>query len=305
MLRFAVKLAIFMLPLLVLFAAVEYKARAIPSNFAVKRELLEQNIKRVQVFIAGSSHAYYAVKPKLLGVPAVSIAYPGQDIYYDTRILLKYLPQAASARLVIITISYFSFESTIEADERQPQGNYYHKFWGVPREKTAFRIADYSAVGLFGIERSRSFLLHGKIEEGDRVDETGGNANDRATDRSAVLSAAAAKRHTAVMNAEHIDANVKYLDELFDALKARNVKAAIITAPAFKTYYENLDRERYARMQDTVESLAAKHELNYYNYIDDARFGIDDFQDSDHLNTQGAEKFSLILRDEVVEKYVS
>lgn len=37
----------------------------------------------------------------------------------------------------------------------------------------------------------------------------------------------------------------------------------------------------------------------------DERFDIDDFQDADHLNTKGAEKFSVFLRDEIIKKYVS
>lgn len=242
MFGFSLKLTIFLLPLLALLGIVEYKARAIPSNFAVKRERFEQNVERAEIIVAGSSHSYYGINPGLLGRPATSIAYPGQDLYYDTRILLKYLPQAKRARLVVLPLTYVSFESTIEDTDWQAQTNYYYKFWGIPEEFPTFRLAHYSATILFGLQRSRDFFLNGKIEEGDKIDEFGGNANDRKTDLNAVLNARLAlKRHNAVMRAGHIAQNVKYLDELFDALEARGIKAVIITTPCFGSYYENLD----------------------------------------------------------------
>lgn len=47
-----------------------------------------------------------------------------------------------------------------------------------------------------------------------------------------------------------------------------------------------------------------KYNLGYYNYLKGERFSAADFFDSDHLNTRGAEKFSRLLRDEIIEKYV-
>lgn len=304
--KFVVKLSILILSLLPLFGVIEYKARSIPSNFAVKRERLEQNIDKAQVIIAGASHAYYGIYPKLLGASSVSIAYPGQDVYYDTRILLKYLPQAARARLVVITLSYPTLESTVGDSDWSAQSNFYYKFWRIPREYTAFRLADYSAVLLFGGQRSRDFFLNGKVQEFDNVDEFGGNADVReANPAAAANSQPVLKRHNAVMRAAHIAQNVKYLDELFDALEVRGIRAIIVTPPCFESYYKNLDRERYERMQNEIEAICQRHRLEYRNYLKDERFDVEDFSDCDHLDNKGAEKFSLILKGEVIEKYVS
>ena len=58
-------------------------------------------------------------------------------------------------------------------------------------------------------------------------------------------------------------------------------------------------------MQKEIQTLQQKYGLEYYNYMTDERFVAEDFGDSDHLNTQGAKKFSRILKDEVIEKYIS
>src|SRR5438445_8545181 len=100
MLRFISKLIIFLSPILLVLGLVERRLTLVPSGYMIKRMYLERNIYRAQVIITGSSHSYYGIKPQMLGVPAFSIAYVSQDIYYDTKILLKYLPQARSAKLV-------------------------------------------------------------------------------------------------------------------------------------------------------------------------------------------------------------
>ena len=73
MFRYAIKLLVFFLPLLLLLAFVEYKARqsSVPNNYTAKRAIIEQNIGTTQVFISGSSHAYYGILAKRLGVGPV------------------------------------------------------------------------------------------------------------------------------------------------------------------------------------------------------------------------------------------
>lgn len=305
MTKFIFKALLFFLPLGILLAATEHKARSLSSDFAVKREKLEQNIDRAEVIVAGSSHAYYAVKPGLLGVPAVSIAYPGQDLYYDSRILLKYLPRAAQTKLVVVTVSYLSFEYLMEDSEGKAQTNFYKKYWEIPRQSSAVNFADYSALFLFGLQRSRDFLLTGKTPRAEKIDESGGNADQRNTESFEVANGQiAVKRHESGMKSKYFAQNYNYLDELFSALKDKNIQAVIVTTPCFHSYYDNLNFEKYRRMQNGIEALTQKYNLHYYNYLKDDRFSAEDFFDSDHLNTRGAEKFSRFLRDEIIEKYV-
>ena len=306
MTRFIFKALIFFFPLFVLLAVTEYKARQLPSDFAVKRERLEQNIDRAEIIVAGSSHAYYAVKPALLGVPAVTIAYPGQDLYYDSRILLKYLPQANRAKLVIVTVSYLSLEYMMEDSEGKSQTNFYYKYWGIPHRSSAFNIANYSRVFLFGLQRSRDFLITGKPPRPENIDESGGNADLRSSNDFDVMNGQiAVKRHEAGMNLKYVAQNSEYLDELFDAVRRQNISAVIVTTPCFHTYYDNINPEKYLRMQNAIQTLSQKYNLKYYNYLKDERFVAEDFADSDHLSTPGAEKFSRILKDEVIGKYIS
>lgn len=277
-----------------------------PNNFAVKHEVLEKNIDRAEIIVAGSSHAYLGIKPQMLDVPAVSIAYAGQDIYYDSQILLKYLSQANRVKLVIVTLSYISFEYLKEDSVGGKQTAFYQKFWEIPPPTPGFRLADYSAIAMNGIQPSRYYLLTGKSSGIEIIDDSGGSAIERGTKLYDVRHGEiAVKRHDAELKEKYIAQNRQYLDELFTELKLRNIQAVLVTTPNFHTYYDNLNPERYLRMQNEIQSLQQKYGLEYYNYMKDERFVAEDFGDSNHLNTQGAEKFTRILKNEVIGKYIS
>jgi hypothetical protein len=241
-----------------------------------------------------------------LGAPAFSIAYVSQDIYYDTRILLKYLPQAKSVRLVIVPISYFSFKGNLEDSEESWRTSYYYEFWDIPHISPGFRMADHSLIALYGVKETRSFLWSGiSTTNQQAIDESGGTAGLGSAKVASVMDARETiKRHNSGMKPQYATQNRQYLEELFDALKARGISIVIITTPCFHSYYENLNPEVYAIMQDEIQTLRRTYGLEYRNYLTDSRFTMDDFADSDHLSTVGAEKFSQILRDEVVREYI-
>lgn len=305
MFKFILQFIVFISPLVILIGITEYEAGFIPSNYQIKRDRLEKNIENAQVIITGSSHAYNGIKPSLLGVPATNIAYVGQDIYYDTRILLKYLPRAKNAKLVIITVSYHSLEYSMQNSVWGHHISFYKRFWGIDHEYPTFKLADYSSISLFGVQQSRDYFLTGAITETDQIDENGGNANARGTDNFAVTNGRlAVKRQDAETNLKYMDKNLEYLEELLSDLNERQIKAVFVTTPGFHSYYDNLDSERYARMQNAIQLLCQKYGLTYKNYLKDERFVAEDFSDSNHLSTKGMEKFSSIIKSEIVEEYV-
>ena len=56
-------------------------------------------------------------------------------------------------------------------------------------------------------------------------------------------------------------------------------------------------------MIETCENVANKNEnVEYYNFTYDSRFTREDYYNSDHLNDEGASKFSLIINELIKEK---
>jgi hypothetical protein len=303
MLKLISKLTIFLTPIALMAGLVEYRLRSLPNGYTMTRAYLEQSIERDQILITGSSHAYYGIKPELLGVPTFNLAYIGQDVYYDNRILLRYLPRARNLRLVIVTVSFFTFETRSETAVAEAwRTSFYYHFWDIPHVSFRFRLADQSLIALYG---TRDVLWKGfHLASAENVDENGGNAVFRVSNPASVTDRLQINRHNSSMNPQYAVENAQYLAEIFDALKARSIRAVIVTTPCFRTYYGNMDPQAYRRMQNQVGILRQRYGLEYYDYLTDPRFTLEDFADSDHLSTMGAEKFSRILRDDVVKKYL-
>jgi hypothetical protein len=289
-----------------MFGLAEYRLAMVPSAYQIKRAYLEKAIDNVKVIVTGSSQAYFGIRPQMLGAPAYSVAYVSQDLYYDTRIVLDYLPQAENLKLVVVTISYFSFESMLEDSTEAWRTSYYYRFWDIPHAMPKFLVEDYSYVALYGIPQDRKYFWQGIPETIPYpINENGGNADQRVTDVASVLDGfTTIERHTSGLKPKYVERNERYLDELFSELKKRNIRAILVTTPCFHSYYDNMDLEVYLVMQDKIAFLAQKYHLEYYNYMTDSRFTLYDFADSDHLSTTGAEKFSQMLKDEVLMKYV-
>ena len=304
--RFFLKLFLFLAPILLALGLVEYGLSRLTTGYETKRRLLERHVGDARVLVTGSSHAYYAVQPRLFGVPAYNTAYVSQDIYYDTRIVLRHLPRARNLRLVIVSVSYFSFEAVTEDSIEARRVPFYKRFWGIPPATPGRWAADYSFIALHGAERTRRHLWDGfRNSDAEEIDPAGGNAVLPRSNPNAVRNGAVTvARHHDSMKVGNLGKTVRWMEEMLDASRARGVPVVLVSTPVAPSYRERLDPAAYQRMQDAVGGLCRKYGLEYRNYMADSRFALEDFADSDHLAARGAEKFSLILRDEVVSRYV-
>ena len=303
---FLFKLTLFFAPILLSLGLVEYGLSRLPTGYEKKRRLLEQHISDARVLVTGSSHAFRAVQPSLFGgVPAYNTAYVNQDIYYDTRIVLRYLPRAANLRLVMVSVSYFSFEVVTEDSIAAQRVPFYTRFWDIPPATPGPRAADYSFIALHGAERTRTLLWNGfHSREGEDIDPLGHAALPHRNVSAVQSGAVAITRHHGNMKAANVQKTVHWMEEMLDALQSRGVAVVLITTPVSPSYRERIDPAALHRMQDAIEHLRREYGLEYRDYSADPRFAFRDFADSDHLADRGAEKFSLILKDEIVSRYI-
>ena len=65
-LRLLAKSGLFALPLLLAFAALEWRLSAIPNSYAQKRAILERLAPSVEVVVTGNSHELFGVVPEEL-----------------------------------------------------------------------------------------------------------------------------------------------------------------------------------------------------------------------------------------------
>jgi hypothetical protein len=301
-LKLFLKLCILLAPVLCAIGYVEYELVSVPNGYNVKRYHLERRIAHVEVLITGSSHSFYAIKPRDLNQSAFSLAYISQDLFYDTRLLLKYAPRAPNLKLAIIPISYFSMENKLEGTIESWRCPFYHRFFGLP-VAVPLDIKNYSLIALYGASETRSLILRRfRSPNTGSIDDDGGPQEGFLKSENPDLSSESAlARHHAAMRPALVQENVRYLNEAIDVLKSRSVAVVFITTPVYKSYYSHLNPAAYRRMQDAIRSMSEQSGIQYHNYMDDLRFGESDFFDCDHLNASGMAKFTQILKNEVVD----
>ena len=311
--RFFLKTLALGIPFALFLGAYEFKvSRVHPDSFSVKKALLEQQSREVEVLVLGSSHAYFDVLPELLGRPAFNLADVSQSIFYDRALLKKYLGRMPSLKLVVLPVSYFSLGYQLDDGVESWRSYYYFKYYGLLHRdwRQDWNVRNYSDYFLcdeqLGGARN---VFFGKIKDVSADYDPSGGWTNRAAyhagEKPLSLSESAQvalKRHHALIKSQHVQENTTILEDIIHELKVRGVKLVLVTPPVTRYYSDGMDAGQFQQMQDILKRLGSDYGVNYFNYGSDSRFSDEDFYDSDHLNLRGARKFSLLLKADVIDR---
>lgn len=279
----------------------------IEDSYKLKRDYLESQLNEVEVLSMGSSHGQ-SINPAYFSLKGFNLSNPSQDLYYDVHLANKYIDKMPELKLLIIPISYFSFESQLDNSPENSRLFPYLITWGIPPENFSAFLNDNFL--LFVDAEVKNFVQNGFVNNATpKMDQDGwmqlsGALQDSPSfyDTYDKQGQERVKFQDSSMYPEQIPENMKILSNLIEDCQSRQIKIVLITTPGLHFYYDHMDPIRYQRMQDNLNSLKVRYEIPYFNYLKDPRFVPSDFANQDHLNTKGAEKFSKILDVEIIKK---
>ncbi|HEV7475486.1 MAG TPA: D-alanyl-lipoteichoic acid biosynthesis protein DltD [Pyrinomonadaceae bacterium] len=212
--------------------------------------------------------------------------------------------------MVIFAISYHALEYRLTNSTERWWTGFYKQVYGIPSEDgdEGFKLSNYSYIALYtpkeALRKASGGFFGAAAAETKRSEEPviTGTQNQVSEDSGGKR----AHHHESLMRRRQGDLlyNVAALEHGCESLKRRNISVVFITVPVHHTYYDQINVTSYQRMQETIKQITEKYGVPYFNYLRDDRFTTEDFIDSDHLNKRGAEKFSRILNEDVVKKYV-
>lgn len=302
------KIILLVSPFAFILIFVEHRLRGIPNTYLNSKTELEKRHNEIEILITGASHAQSGIAPQFLSHPAFNLANGSQSLYYDTQLITKYTGALPKLKLVIFTISYHSLESQLKNSMERWRGGFYKQVFGIRREDEGgeFQLADYSYIGLYSPKLAYRQVLEDLLKKNKSTEEVTERAVKAANqgDISPEFGKRRVKLHETEMRENSVTANVEALEQACRLLKERNVMVAFITIPAHHTYSDNIQPEKYQRMQEIIKQLSKKNKTEYFNYMFDTRFTEEDFINSDHLSETGAEKFTKIIDQEIVGKYL-
>jgi Protein of unknown function (DUF1574). len=304
--KFLKYLAVFLLPIAILFIACEVLLWNIPNDYRKKRQYLDDHSQEVEVLILGASHALTGLNPEYFSYKAYNAAYVSQTFDVDYLILEKYKDQWNNLKYIILPVSYPSLYEQLHTTSDYWRLNDYARYADLPTATdmwyrsellnnklwyNLYRIADYYLLGNPAIVCDDNGWRRKPYNPEIDMADSGKTA---------------AKRHT-IEDSACLKDNLRLLNEIIRFCSERKVQLILCTLPAYHTYVDNLDEKQYREFIETTRTIADENPNVYYlNLLNDPDFTIEDFSDSDHLSDSGAEKASIILNDciEEGEEYI-
>lgn len=294
------RLLAFSAPLLAGWLFLEWGMGRVPTSHSVKRDRLAALAGEVETVILGSSEAYYGIVPKRLTGSAFSLANSSQSLYYDDALIEHLLPRLPRLRRVIVPISYFTLYFQLYDHEESWRQYQYAQVWGLPLQRPADRLSlrRFSRVALYTPRVAIQELFHRfRMSLAPQVDDRGwyhvpeaehwGLGPAEARGRLAV--------HESFMHEAYFGPNAAVLRRLLTTLRGRGVDVVFVTTPVWPTYQAGMRPELWNRARSTVEQLAREYGALYLSFLHEPRMRAEDFLDCDHLNAQGALRFTAIL----------
>jgi len=305
--RFLCKLLLFLVPLLTLLGYAEVRLRRVPNGYNTKRAFLEQQLDSVEVLVLGSSHAYFGIDPQCLSLRAFNLAFTSQSLYYDTRLVRRYLDRMPRLQLVLVETNYYNLWQQIADGKELWRDYFYYHFWGIRYRALAwFDLRMVSYIALYSPDVTLQYARRNFNVNPERDAPPTGfgwGPKDTITILAAIGDSwgrARAQLHNAAINTPELPEHIADLDSMLEELGRRHIRVVFVTLPVLDCYSRYLSPAINLRNVQAIDILCSKHGCRRADYLFDMRFVASDFLDADHLNFRGAQKFSRILNHDII-----
>lgn len=273
----------------------------------------------IQICNLGSSHGVHGYYYEDLEekYTCFNFALDSQSLSYDERVLDAYQENLSAGGVVIIDISFFSFWGYPETrlDSFESQNKRYYRFLPVELIKK-FDLYTYIIVNRLPVLDTDPLIvaniLLSPTMKGTEVKSYPYIENVVDTSRLAEDTEASTKRH--IFNNKRDENgelfyNVEEIQALYAIVsicKKKDVTPIFVTVPYLKEYTDTIkkdDEDFFERFYYLIYSLSEELGVDYYDYSLDERFIHDYslFYNGDHMNSNGARKFTNILYAEVIK----
>jgi len=305
-----IKLLLFSLPVISILLYFEFRLTPLQTVYLQKRIEFERSIKFIDTIILGSSNAFYGINPDEFQGFGYNLAFPGNGMQYDARMIEKFSRRTPNLKNVIFTINYYTLGTPYESFSQQFRSFATGQYFGIDSyvgnnslSKLLFWLEprNFSKIALWGNN------VYGLISDNylglvDLVEEPNGfyNSGLASVDPSSGFGKNAALNDATLVQV--YNKNLSYLDTAISELKKNGVNVYVLILPTDKSYFSNLKIEKRHEMTNIITDFAVKHSILFKDYTGDPRFNEEDFtwELPDHLNGSGARKISKIINSEIL-----
>ena len=296
--RLYLKIALFLLPLFLVWLALEVFYRQAPNNYSYKDQQLQNVAANVQTLIMGDSHAFYGINPVYFKDPTFNLSNISQSLLTDELLLEKHIANLPALKTVFINISYFTLSAKDNALESNWRKYFYYHGMGITAPSISFwNPQRYSMALIQRFDKSMA-LVQAYHKNHTIVNATplGYGMQDASyivKDKDAISLVIANKHED---NSLDFKNNTARLQRIIALCKKYEVAVVLLEMPVYTTYYNLLDTQKKEKIKSVLTTLSGVDDTVFYlDLSTNSLFEKQDLRDADHLTNSGAKKCSEYL----------
>lgn len=294
--RFIIKVILFVLPAVLVLSGMELLMRHIPNSYRQKYEWMSEHGGDVQTLILGNSHGVFGIKPDMLGTSAYNLCNVSQTFEYDDFLLRHFYPLCKQLKTVILVVDHSNFFDPPLEDGEPYRCIYYRLYMHYPKHalfsRYGFELADVTAAR----KKVQNWYKNKHIP----YDHLGWNTSYRKECRRASDLTDDNARKTVLRHHQHglkyVEDNKASLFSIAAFCQQNHLRLILLQTPVLSAYNRAIEFVYDDALQKSLLACKEQYGAVIADYSADQRFSYDDLFDADHLNHEGAEKLSAILR---------
>ena len=292
------KLALFLLPLFLVWLALEVFYRQASNNYSYKDQQLQKVAPFTKTLIMGDSHAFYGINPVYFKDPTFNLSNISQSLLTDELLLEKHIANLPALKTVFINISYF----TLSAKENDLESNwrkyfYYHSM-GIRAPSISFWNPKRYSMALIqrfdkSIDLVQQYYKNHTIVSATPLGYGKQDMSNVVQDKEAISVVIANKHEDNSLDFKH---NTARLQRIIALCKKYGVRVVLLEMPVYPAYYNLLDTEKKEKIKSVLHELSGVNDTVFYLDLSTSPlFEKQDVRDADHLTNSGAKKCSILL----------
>jgi len=294
---------LFFIPVVVSYVLIELLVLNIPENYINNSIYFKNNKNNIEVMALGSSQMAGAINPEFIDKPAICLASASQHHKLDFTILKQLQPKTKNLQYVVLELS----DSHLELPHNSKdfwKNSIYLKYFGVNAFERRIYFKD-RLIFLANTDLYSKKLLDHYIKKNNtiKLNKYGFDTNSfhgifNQLDYNVTKINALNPRPNQIANTKVFKNNTVFLYSILDYLTKKNIQPILCTLPLYKTYGRHLNKQIVRRRDSVISVIKRKYpEVLFLESENDTTFTVRDFNNGNHLNPKGAEKFTKKLNN--------
>ncbi len=298
------QITVFFIPVVLCYALLEWSVLNIPMSYDKIHHQINTQQNDIKVMVLGSSQMQAAVNPAFIDKLTVNFGSTSQHHKDDNYIMKQSMNRFPNLESVVFELSYSHLEIPHNNSDFW-KNTIYLKYYNVNafERKTYFKdkLVFLSSPSIYSKKFVDYYILN---KNEDHFNEYGYNLNNfkgafRILDYN---EKKIAKRNFIIRDEENLQIfnyNRQYFYKMIETVIADNKEVVITCTPTYTTYLNKRNPSILKRRDSILNDIHIKYpEVRFLNLEEDTiTFGVRDFINENHLNADGAEKFTKKLNE--------